>query len=698
MRFLSLLFFCFSFFLSGPSYAQIPKDMQQQLDQGTTELKKQITDLEKQIADAKRNKEDPAKIKELEDQLAMLKNQLSMISKITQTVSTIPKKTLEQINNDSTDDTPKFPKFNPAEIASLPKINSTTALINYISDLHNHFLKKINPELIASFKQIQSQLENDPEKMATAAISAWYSEAPAQSVLLITKAAMQPNASDLTMNNLGAILNMGGLELRSIPILNYLVNQFPNNAMILNNLGQAYAGVGDLNHAMIYFGRCLQIEPNHPQANNTAGQIELSRGNTSAASQYFRNSLNGAFTDEASRQVKFVDPEEDLYERLKANIRMPEYFNENKYNVPPQCQSTSEAEALTAIYKGYSEMIGNLSLKYHELEKEYREKTDQFYLKKAEAALALKKVDQPPFFKKGLYAMHDLMKKYKSDEEWLWQMDKDYETRRKEIFDNYQARRPGPECGAQIASINQYLREMADVTRAWQLKHTAFNKKYINQLIYWSFFDSYISDEFKMKFYSWVNNYLEEMSRIARTELWGSPCKPMEQGNTPAEEIPIDEPHCPIDLELKLIVGKIALNCERFSFGGGEIVKFKYEKNFSSKQSTLSIGIGATFEAGGNFGGGFKGSASIDLGETVFITLDGNNSFSDFGMNAKAEASVKASKESSLDLGNSIAKEVTRSSDIFGAEGSVKCSAGINSGLTVSGNASFDPGPLKALY
>src|SRR4030095_3048161 len=112
---------------------------------------------------------------------------------------------------------------------------------------------------------------------------------------------------------------------------------------------------------------------------------------------------------------------------------------------------------------------------------------------------------------------------------------------------------------------------MADVTKAWQLKHTLFNKKYINQFIYWSFLNSYSSNEFKMKFYTYVGSYIAEMRGIARTVLWGPPCKDqLQQGNTPAQPILIEEPKCPIEFELKLIVGKIALSCEKFSFGVGQ--------------------------------------------------------------------------------------------------------------------------------
>ena len=683
MRFLLLLFFSFSFFIALPAGAQLPKDAQQQLDQGVTELKKQIADQEKQIADAKKNKEDPESIKEMEDQLTMLKNQLAMISKITKTVSSIPTKTIQEVSDNSGNDIPKFPKFNAAGIESLPTISSKAALTNYITELHNRFLKKIDPEFIASFKLIQTQLENDPEKMASAALAAWYSQAPSQSILLITKAAMHSKASDLTMNNLGAILNMGGLELRSIPILNYLVNQFPNNAMVLNNLGQAYAGVGDLNHAMMYFARCLQIEPNHPQANNTAGQIELSRGNTAAATQHFKNSLNGAFTQEANRRVRFVEPEMDIMDYIKSHIHMPEYFNEDKYNVPPQCQNVNEAEALTAVYNGYSDMVGNIMSRFYPLKNDYADKTKEHMMQRAKDALAVKKLSNPPFYTQAGYAWDALQKKYMVDLEWLMQVDKDFEIRKQQAYERLNNNRR-PDCAGETAVINAYLSEMADITKAWQRKHTAISKKYINQFIYWSFLFSFSSDEFKMKYYMWVINYLQEMKKIARTELWGPPCKQIEQGNTPAEEIPLEEPKCPIDFELKLIVGKIALNCQHFVFSGGEVIKFKYEKNFPSKQSTLTVGIGGTLELGGNVGGGFAASTSVDLGEAIFLTLDGNGNFSDFGMSAQA----------------SVSAEVTLvSQQLISANAGTGCSAGVNSGLTVSGSASITPpAPLQSLY
>lgn len=682
----------FVLFLMQPALTQQPSksQMQAQMKEAVDALKKEIADLEKQIAEAKKNKEDESSIQDLESQLAMLNQQLGLIQKITGTVSKIPAKNLQEAIDNSDPDAPKkFPKSDPALLESLPDLSSKTAVTSYVNDLHNQFLKKVNPELFSSFKQIETQLQKDLVKMEASALAAWYNEAPSQAILLMTKAVANPKASDLALNNLSALLNMGSLENKSLPILRYLESIHPNNAMILNNLGQAYTGLGELNTAMMYFGRCIQMEPNHPQANYTAGEIELSRGNKAVATQHFKNSLNGAYTEEADRRVRFVEPDMDINDYVRHNMHMPEYFNENKYNVPPQCQNVNEAEALWAVYNGYQDMLGTLYMKYHALSNEYSEKTKRNLQQRSEDAFAMKKLSQPPFIKKALYAWDALMKKYKSDGEWLAVMDGDYQTRRKEIFESYQARTTGSDCASQTASVNQYLREMADITRAWQLKHMAFNKKYINQIIYWSFLNSFSSDEFKWKFYTWVANYLSEMQRIAKTELWGPPCKEMEQRTTPAEEILIEDPKCPIDFELKLIVGKIGLNCQKFSFSGGEVIRFKYEKNFKSKQSTMELGIGFGLDLGAGFGG-FNASASMRASESVFITWDGNNNISDVGLSMGAKVATGLELSGSKDIGQ-VVKEIGAKKEIGSIEAGVEATVGVDSGW------SFDEGPLKSV-
>ncbi len=86
----------------------------------------------------------------------------------------------------------------------------------------------------------------------------------------------------------------------------------------------------------------------------------------------------------------------------------------------------------------------------------------------------------------------------------------------------------------------------------------------------------------------------------------------------------------PIDLSIPFVVSKIELNCEKFMFSGGEGVAFKYEKDFGSKQSTISIGAGLQFEAGKAFGI-FSGEVSASAEQSFYIVFNGDNNISDAG-------------------------------------------------------------------
>src|SRR4030095_13267925 len=128
MRTIFFLFIISLFIKSTPIHAQIPKEMQMEMQKGVNKIRKQITDLEKQIAEAKKNKEDTETIKGMEEQLSALKQQLGMIQKMTGTVSKISSKEIQlAIDDNDPGAIKKFPKKNPALLESLPKLSSKEA-------------------------------------------------------------------------------------------------------------------------------------------------------------------------------------------------------------------------------------------------------------------------------------------------------------------------------------------------------------------------------------------------------------------------------------------------------------------------------------------------------------------------------------------------------------------------------------------
>ena len=226
-----------------------------------------------------------------------------------------------------------LPARNNKLLSQLPKKTFTKAeLVIYCNDLYKQLADKISPAKVKAVNDIMAKPGGNAYKFNLAAVASWYNGAAEEAILMATKAAMENYPDDdILLNNLSAMLNMGGLEQKAIPILRTLLQKYPDNPMVLNNMGQAYAGLGAADTAMFYLGRCIAKSPNHPEANNTAGQIEISKGNKQKAKEYFEQSLKGAYNNEASNGLRFTDPQAKYAKLIRPRVHIPEYFNPDKY-------------------------------------------------------------------------------------------------------------------------------------------------------------------------------------------------------------------------------------------------------------------------------------------------------------------------------------------------------------------------------
>src|SRR5258706_14920881 len=93
---------------------------------------------------------------------------------------------------------------------------------------------------------------------------------------MIETAGINRPANMDNLNNYAAFLSMMGAEQAAIPILLYLNNKFPNNNTILNNMGQAWFGLGDMTASKKYLEAATELYPTHSMANLTLSKIYLS--------------------------------------------------------------------------------------------------------------------------------------------------------------------------------------------------------------------------------------------------------------------------------------------------------------------------------------------------------------------------------------------------------------------------------------
>ena len=279
--------------------------MQSQMNEVVNELNKQIAETEKQLAEAKKNKEDDSVIKSLEDELAMLKKQVNMMGGLNKNVSMMSEKIIEQATEEKKSGT--VPKRDLARIRQIPEKTLTDAeLVSFVKKVHAEVEKLLNAEDKAEAQKIYATLKsekkssNDINNMAN---SLWLAGYPELALYVLGKECTA-NINDANiLNNYAAFLTMKGGEHAAIPILQNLNQKFPGNSTILNNIGQAWFGLGEINNAKKSFDNTMRAYGLHSQANQTMCMIQESEGKTGEAIESIKKSIKENYTTEKEARL-----------------------------------------------------------------------------------------------------------------------------------------------------------------------------------------------------------------------------------------------------------------------------------------------------------------------------------------------------------------------------------------------------------
>ena len=683
---------------------------------------KQVQDMMKKYAN------DTSKVKALQNLLDQQKKMTDVMKNQPQNNNSVANKSLYADPSDYGNvDNWKFPARNSVMLSSLPKkILTRSELVSFLNDIYMQLAKKLSPGVGSSVQSITEKYNNDENKMGGAAVTGWYTNYREESLLLIIKAAANSPDNGLLLNNCAAILNMSGIEQTAIPILKYLLQSFPGNSMVLNNLGQAYAGLGETDTAMVYLGRCLKIESKNVEANNTAGQIEAIKGNTGKAIEYFEKSITGGYNKTAELKLGKIKKESNIYPFVKPRVKIPEYFNQFKYTLPAQCTKVANASQAEAEFIAFRKTVANQAGVYQ---------NKITALQTTLADIMQKKMDQqnmgnpsvPAFRKDDFVAhpfhelcgimltkvrednekeIHDIIgvdKKYYSDREAIENEYKDLLQALKKDFAEKEDKCCGKgktacscptseeKCIAYTGLADKYLPKFAVLTEDWQEKNRLAFRKYFDDLVYWSYLgihpNPYGDAHFHLVFYELVSNYLTMLLKIGETKIV-LPCD-FAPTTATSDSNEIKEIECPFEIAVPFIVGNFEMSCEKISLSGGEGALFSYEKNFKTKQSTLSVGIGAKiWETKAEFGP-VEGKAGIGASESIFITFDGNNKIADAGLKFSASAGA------GLEVGAE--KEIVTDKSVKATKELAKEGTGVGYILGINSGWNFNEGPFKGM-
>ena len=195
-----------------------------------------------------------------------------------------------------------IPVKDAARIARLPKTMLTDAqLLVFLQKVNKAVSEKISPEskkIADDAYQLLKKKYKETIYLANAANGLWLNREPEAAIELMSRAVMENTSNSDNLNNYASFLTMNGGEHFALPILQKLNKQYPGNSTILNNIGQAWFGLGDMERSGKYLDSAIYFFAAHSQANYTKCIIEESKGNKTEAVECIKKSIKSSYSEE----------------------------------------------------------------------------------------------------------------------------------------------------------------------------------------------------------------------------------------------------------------------------------------------------------------------------------------------------------------------------------------------------------------
>ena|GEM_PF-4006073 len=558
-----------------------------------------------------------------------------------------------------------LPVKNSKLLSQLPKkILTSNELSSYLKTLHSQLLQKITSSSADSARLTANQFGNDGEKLSGAAIVSWYKNDAEASVLLAIKAATLSLNDNTSLNNCAAVLSMAGLENKAIPILQVLLQREPKSSTVLNNLGQAYTSLGDVDTALFYFGRCIKIAPNHPEANNTVAIICMKKGQTELAKKHCEQALKGGLSSEAIKTFTHLFPGDDLYKSIDEKPFRSYPFNEHDFIFPEQCETIENAvqikkelEALAIMYRAMSDKLKvyideNTSIAQSRADKFSKNPLANQEL--VESATVFTRRAEYAFTKITIPLSQEITSISIKHGKEIFKLEAEIRAKRDALYKNQLAESKACDqnniCQTKVVAkycvlynelSNQYLPVFAVINRDYVKKIWRLHKEMFEA------FSVYARVAIKPGTILKASKEAERMAMILAPLLDGIILdngykilyRDLLCGNMTDKELKriaeleIKENYkCNLNVEVPLGVAKMTFNCDEFELEGGEGIKVKFNKNFRSGQTTLYAGPGVGVSIPG-----FEASAT----QYMYVCFDKNNKPVDAGVQGELELDVK---------------------------------------------------------
>lgn len=271
----------------------------------------------------------------------------------------IPKTSDKALQAAWEEETRLVPLRDAGRIASIAKGVTDAKTRSYVAAIHQKYTAKLDKEIIEVGNlayEWTKQNKLSGYKAGNVALAFWLKGKPQTALYIMGKICSAEDDLD-NLSNYAAMMSMLGGEHLAIPLLNSLNTKFPKNSTLLNNLGQAWLGLGEISKAEKYLDSAIRLNGYHPQANFSKSFIEESKGNEGNAVHLVRNAIHNNYSEEKEERLHKLGYDlqyEDVHFPFKANPD-PLGFGNSKH--PEFPKNAQQEVGLKEVWADYRNMI-----------------------------------------------------------------------------------------------------------------------------------------------------------------------------------------------------------------------------------------------------------------------------------------------------------------------------------------------------
>ena len=575
------------------------------------------------------------------------------------------------------------PKRDAARIAAIPKKVTDANMKEYIMAVQKNASLFFSPDVISTGDKVKTFIKANSKNASEAgntACALWIAGQQELALYVLGNVCGDEPTNTDNVSNYASMLSMLGGQQLAIPILNNLNKKFPKNSTLLNNLGQAWFGLGDIITAEKYLDSALRFFAAHPQANLTKAAIEESRGNIVKAKLYLKKSIKHSYTDEKELKLRDLGSEIELADVGIPFKPDPDPLGLAKLRRPDYPISRDELKILKPVWQKFDQEIDErLDYLYGKL----TEVSEQL-----ESALNSRKINIaiPIHTKKVSLKLQEVQTFYEKQLETLVQkfsvliddLDKIKTGRKRAV--------PEAPCELHIQLANDYFKLYNTRQKEYHDEFLEALRRYVNEMAYYSQFTVSDKTAFEILVLEYKIDWLKKIKEyrpLLFLETEDMACEEKEKVNpSPGKMSDFDVVACNYNYTMNLGVIAFYQNCSRMTSKLNlKFIEYTRYDNFERAEgdnfesSTLKISAEQGFDELKTDYGPLKLEAKVGAAIELEFDREGVKDVI-LSVEAKAGAGINGADEG-LEEGGSIAgKDIIDTTVEVGVEGRISIISG----------------------